>query len=195
MKAIEHLNELNIQVDGYFENKVLCGYELNTYTDGGVNMIIFLDFRDSELDPKNEEHFIQAFNDRIKDIDIDEEIELHRQDKRYCNNFSIKESLEDFTDWKNGLENIFSEERGFTPKNKKQAVQRQFEQTVDKFRSVISELEDILELMPIKGIVSEDCQRTFIQSKINSLDSAVNGVKLEDFVSNEYSSNFKLSYS
>lgn len=79
--------------------------------------------------------------------------------------------------------------------SKKTAQQRQYEQTVDKFRTAISDLEDILKLMPLKGNTSSECQRTGIQIQINELDSYVSGITLEDFTPNEYSQDFELSYS
>jgi len=106
--VIQKLEYSDIQVDEYKENDKLCGYELNTYTNGGVNKLIFLDFRDTKLNPKSGKDFLQVYNERIKDIDIDDEIQTNRQDKRYVADFSLSESIEDFTDWKNKLENIFT---------------------------------------------------------------------------------------
>jgi len=188
-EIIERLEESNIRIENYKEKNKLCGYELDTYTDCGVNQIIFLDFRDSELDPENAKDFLQVFKDTIEIINVDEEIELNRQDKTYSNDFSIKVSLKDFEDWKENLENIFPNS------SKKTAQQRQFEQTVDKFKSSIDNLNSILELMPTKGGVPEDCQKMNILSTICLLDRCVNGIEIEDFTPNEHSENFKLSYS
>ena len=185
-QIIETLEYANIQVSEYKENKKLCGYELNTYTDAGVNMIIFLDFRDTKKDPKNAKDFIEMFNERVNDIDIDEEIKLHSEDKRYMQEIGYEVGLQDFKDWKENLSNIFST---------KTAQQRQFEQVTDKLRSHLKAMEDTLEMMPRKDNCSQGCQRTFITTQINNLDYAINGIKLEDFTPNEYSNNFKLSYS
>jgi len=73
--------------------------------------------------------------------------------------------------------------------------QRQFEQVKDKFYSLLQEFENTLELMPIKGLKSDVCQRTNIQQSLNHLDSCINSIELEDFTPNEYSNDFKLSYS
>lgn len=193
-QILEHLQELGIGYYEYREDDILCGYELDTYTDAGVNMIIFLDFRDTDLNPKNPNDFLKVFKERIESIDIDEEIELHRQDKRYCNDFTIKESLKDFKDWKNGLLNVFTEERGFYS-NRKSAQQRQFEQVVDKLRSQLQEMENTIKLMPRKGNNTATCQRTNISNILGGLDHCINGIELEDFTPNEYSGDFKLSYS
>lgn len=183
--AIQKLENANIQVSEYKESLKLCGYELNTYTDAGVNMIIFLDFRDSDLDPLSGKHFIKCFEDRIESIDITEELQVH-SNEIYMRDIGFEVGYKDFKDWKENLSNIFSTK---TPQ------QRQYEQVVDKFRSLLSEMEDTLKLMPIKDNVSEGCQRTHIATQINNLDYAINGIELEDFTPNEYSRDFKLSYS
>ena len=77
----------------------------------------------------------------------------------------------------------------------KTAQQKQFEQVVDKLRSQIAAMEETLLLIPIKGVISEDCQITAIQIILNDLDSHINGIEVEDFTPNEYSGDFKLSYS
>jgi len=93
----------------YEENGKLCGYELNTYTAGGVNQIIFLDFRNEEKDVENVNEFIEEFNSYVNNIDIDEEIELNRQNKNYKDNFTLRQSLNDFEQWKSELKEIAKE--------------------------------------------------------------------------------------
>jgi hypothetical protein len=184
--AIAKLENANISVSEYKENDKLCGYELNTYTDCGVNQIVFVDFRDTDKSPKSGKDFIELYNEIVKDIDIEEEIKLYSEDKSYMQQIGYELGIKDFKDWKENLQNIFSS---------KTAEQRQFEQVVDKFRSHIAEMERLLNLMPVKDNVSEGCQRTFIATQISNLDYAINGITLEDFTPNEYSGDFKLSYS
>ena len=100
------LEDENISIYDYKENDKLCGYELNTYTHKGVNQILFLDFRDTGLNPKSPKDFMAVFSNRIADIDTDEEIEINRQNRNYRNSFSIRESLEDFEEWKGNLESL-----------------------------------------------------------------------------------------
>jgi len=77
----------------------------------------------------------------------------------------------------------------------KSAQKRQFEQTVDKLIYHANNLEDIVNnLMPTKGNTPNDCQKTHLLSLISQLNSAVNGVDLEDFKPNDYSGDFKYSY-
>ena len=109
MKTLRQIFEIiesnEIKIEKYTEENKLCGYELNTYTKEGVNQLIFLDFRNNG-NPKKVSDFIENFSKRIQDIDIDTEVELNRQDQNYKNNFSLKESLSDFEEWKQKLEEI-----------------------------------------------------------------------------------------
>ena len=82
-----------------------------------------------------------------------------------------------------------------TETNKKTAQQRQYEQVKDKLQTLIQQMRDELKLMPTKGNSKNDCQKINILHNLNELDSCVNGIKLEDFTPNEYSGDFKLSYS
>lgn len=185
-QVTDRLEELNIQVHEYFEDKKLCGYELNTYTNAGVNMIIFVDFRDSEMNPKNAKDFITIFNESVNSVDIEEEIGYLRQDKSYMQDIGTEIGYQDLKEWKESLQSIFSH---------KSAEQRQFEQVVDKLRSQLAKMEETLELMPRKGNTPSTCQRTNISNFLGGIDSCINGIELEDFTPNEYSGDFKLSYS
>ena len=187
-EIIERLENLNITVDKYKEGKKLCGYELNTYTNAGVNQIVFIDFRDIEMNPKNPKHFIELFNERVNDIDIDEELRLHLEDVRYRNEIGAVIGATDFKEWKENLQNIFVN-------NDKTPQQRQFEQVQDKLRSQLAAMEETLLMMPRKGNNTATCQRTAISNQLGGLDMCINGIELEDFTPNEYSSDFKLSYS
>jgi len=187
-EIIERLENLNITVYKYKEGKKLCGYELNTYTNAGVNQIVFIDFRDSEMNPKNPKHFIELFNERVNDIDIDEELRLHLEDVRYRNEIGAVIGATDFKEWKENLQNIFVN-------NDKTPQQRQFEQVQDKLRSQLAAMEETLLMMPRKGNNPSTCQRTTISNLLGGLDHAINGITLEDFTPNEYSGDFKLSYS
>lgn len=79
--------------------------------------------------------------------------------------------------------------------NVKTAQQRQFEQVTDKLRSQLAEMEETLKLIPRKGNNPATCQRTAISNYLGGVDSCINGIELEDFTPNEYSQDFKLSYS
>lgn len=113
MKTLEQIFDIieskDISIDKYEEDDKLCGYELNTYTDGGVNQIIFVDFRNEPKDPTNAEDFVELFSERIDSFDIDEEIELNRQDPSYRSAFTLTEAVKDFQEWKDALDNLVVE--------------------------------------------------------------------------------------
>lgn len=102
-KLFNKIEKSNISIYRYEENGNLCGYELSTYTKGGLNQIVFIDFRDTDKNPKNKEDFKKLFLERVKDIDTDEEVEMNRQNKAYCDAFTLRESLNDIEEWKNDL--------------------------------------------------------------------------------------------
>lgn len=74
--------------------------ELEAWTDGGVDMII---------DIHNDKELIKELEDYVAFFDIDEEIELYRQDKDYRNAFTIRESLNDFENWVERITNIIKQ--------------------------------------------------------------------------------------
>ena len=82
------------------------GLEMETWTDGDVNMIVWLE---------NEDNLLEDFKEFVENFDIDSEIELHREDKRYRDAFSLRESLNDFEDYAKWLKKIVGiiEKAGF----------------------------------------------------------------------------------
>ena len=64
--------------------------ELESWTNGGVDMII-------DIDTNND--LIEELENYINNFNIDEEIDLYRQGKDYRDNFTISESLKDFENY------------------------------------------------------------------------------------------------
>lgn len=71
-----------------FEQDNKINAEVEMWTNGGVDMLLC-------LQPFTKESFIEQVND----FDIDEEIDLHRQDPRYKAVFTLTQSLKDFKDY------------------------------------------------------------------------------------------------
>jgi len=84
----------------FYVTKQKSYWEIETWTDKGVNMIVYID--------KNES-LISGLEKYLNDFDIDEEIDLHRQDQRYKDHFTIKESLKDFEGFVSDLESLIKE--------------------------------------------------------------------------------------
>jgi len=105
IKLFENFNKEVKDLKDFFENEDFNVYtfeqddkkcaEIEKWTDGGVDMII-------TLMPFTKEEFIEY----VKNFDIDEEIDIHRQDKLYKSHFTISDSLKDFTDFYNMLQDI-----------------------------------------------------------------------------------------
>lgn len=74
--------------------------DLENWTDGSVNMLIPIDKSKNIIEEL--ENFIENFN-------IDEEIEIHRENEYYKKDFTIRESLEDFENWVEYIKNIIEE--------------------------------------------------------------------------------------
>lgn len=67
-------------------------FELETWTQGGVNMFV-------HLDKTRNEPFFEQFKDYVNNFDMNDEIDIHRQDPRYQNDSRIFESVMDFTEY------------------------------------------------------------------------------------------------
>ena len=110
MKTLDGIREVfesnGIEMYEYVEDGVPCGYELNCYTNGGVNEIVFLDFRDKGLDPMEPQDVIEEFENCIRDYDIDDRIETNRYNKGYKQAFTISQSVKDFEEFEGFLKNI-----------------------------------------------------------------------------------------
>lgn len=91
---INYLEENNRAVYLFEQDGKICA-EVENWTDGGVDMIIVLmPFTIDELKKWHES------------FDIDEEIGTLRQDERYRNAFTIRESVNDFDGWHNDLKQL-----------------------------------------------------------------------------------------
>lgn len=106
MKTIELVCFFEKNGFGVYEfeqDKQKCA-ELEMWTDGGVDMII-------TLMPFSKATFIEYVNG----FNIDDEITNYRQDKKYCDAFTIKESVEDFTAFHEKLKGIVTLLNGDVP--------------------------------------------------------------------------------
>ena len=95
----KQLSILSSKFSIYEDNQYLT---LETWTDGGVNMIIYISKTMSDSLVKQFESYIESF-------DIDEEIDLHRQDNRYRNAFRIVESVNDFSAFIKDMKSILKQ--------------------------------------------------------------------------------------
>ena len=91
-KFTEILEEEDFSVEEGIDGDIL----IETYTDGGVDMVKYL----------SPDAFVKEFKEYRDYFNVDEEIEVHRDDERYKNDFTIRESLEDFEEYQEKLDRI-----------------------------------------------------------------------------------------
>ena len=104
---IEKLEESGVTIHEYKEEGKLCGYELDTHTSTGINQIIFIDFRDTDKDPTNENDFIELFKEWVNEFDTEEEIKILIQDNRFMKEVGIRVGLKDLDEWKERMIKLF----------------------------------------------------------------------------------------
>lgn len=75
--------------------------ELESWTNGGVNMFI-------SIDKNSDNNLLEQLERFVENFDIDEEIDIHRQDTDYRRNFTIRESINDFENWVDYIEECIS---------------------------------------------------------------------------------------
>lgn len=79
--------------------------ELESWTDGGVDMII-------DIDTNND--LLQELKNYVSNFNIDEEIDLYRQGKDYRDNFTISESLKDFENYIEFINGVIKQLEAYT---------------------------------------------------------------------------------
>lgn len=75
--------------------------ELESWTDGGVDMFI-------SIDKNSDNNLLEQLERFVENFDIDEEIDIHREDENYKRNFTIRESITDFENWVDYIEECIS---------------------------------------------------------------------------------------
>lgn len=76
-------------------------FELEQYTDGGVDMIITLLKDDDRFNSMTEQ-----FEYYVKGFDVNEEIEVYMQDESYKEAFTYQDAVYDFEDWQEYIERV-----------------------------------------------------------------------------------------
>ena len=125
---VKTLESFNYNVSLLDENGMINGMEIETWTNGGVDMIHTFYFSDNYQDVYDKDNVNMQLQELADNFSIDDEIDLYRQDKRYKDNFTIKESLDDFTEYQNRLDDLV---KNFTTKYHeiiyKKFIERDFE--------------------------------------------------------------------
>lgn len=92
---------------GIYETE--SNYKLEGFTSEGVNMFIYID-KDTDTE------LVEQLNDYVNNFNVDEEIDLHRENEEYRNHFTIQDSLDDFHSWLDIVQEVIVElEEPITP--------------------------------------------------------------------------------
>ena len=93
--------ERELLVELFNINESAYELELESWTDGGVDMFI-------SIDKNSDNNLLEQLERFVENFDIDEEIDIHREDENYKRNFTIKESINDFENWVDYIEECIS---------------------------------------------------------------------------------------
>ena len=106
------LNENNIFCSRYYnENGECVGIEIEQWTDGGVDMIHLIDGRDRDMnDPDWWKDELEAISEAF---DVDDEIDINRQDEKYRSAFTYRQSVEDFEEYDKWLKGIAEQAKSY----------------------------------------------------------------------------------
>ena len=106
------LNENNIFCSRYYnENGECVGIEIEQWTDGGVDMIHLIDGRDRDMnDPDWWKDELEAISEAF---DVDEEVDINRQDEKYRSAFTYRQSVEDFEEYDKWLKGIAEQAKSY----------------------------------------------------------------------------------
>lgn len=103
-RIIELAEEHGFIFDEYEVNGIVCGYEVESWTDNGVNMLHFIDCRkDSHPAGLNAENVLEELKEIAAFFSVDREIDLHRLDDHFRMAFSIRQALNDFDNYEKRL--------------------------------------------------------------------------------------------
>ena len=103
---IKTIESFNYSVSPIYENGMISGMEIETWTNGGVDMIHTFYFCDDYQELYDINNVEKQLQELAENFSIDDEIDMYRQDKNYKSNFTISQSLEDFTEYQKSLEEL-----------------------------------------------------------------------------------------
>lgn len=96
-RILEIAEQHNFVLHEYEEKGVVCGYEMETWTDNGVNMIHFIDCRmDSYPDGLIAQNVLEELKKIAAYFDVDLQIDSYRESDYFRTAFSIRQALDDF---------------------------------------------------------------------------------------------------
>lgn len=105
--------ERELLVELFNINESAYELELESWTDGGVDMFI-------SIDKNSDNNLLEQLERFVENFDIDEEIDIHREDENYKRNFTIRESINDFENWVDYIEECISKLEEYNNENEEE---------------------------------------------------------------------------
>ena len=103
---IKTIESFNYNVNLIYENGMISGMEIKTWTNGGVDMIHTFFFCDDYQELYDKDNVKKQLQDLADNFSVDDEIDMYRQDAKYKSDFTISQSLEDFNEYQKKLEDL-----------------------------------------------------------------------------------------
>lgn len=103
---VKTLETFDYKVNYIYENGMISGMEIETWTDGGVDMIHTFYFCDEYQGIYDKNNIKNQLKEIADNFSVDDEIDMYRQNIDYKRNFTISESLKDFNDYRKKLNNL-----------------------------------------------------------------------------------------
>lgn len=140
-------------------NESAYGLELESCTDGGVNMLI-------GIDKNSDNNLLEQLERFVENFDIDEEIDIHRQDADYRRRFTIKESIRDFENWVDYIEECISKLKEYNNEDEEEVEY----EPLETLKGVgVKDTENGIEIM-LMGMISGLLQKYEIIMNIKNYD-------------------------
>lgn len=139
------------------------GYELESWTDAGVNMFI-------DIEKNSGKTLVEQLQEFIENFDMDEEIELERENSDYRRSFTIKESIRDIENWVDFIVDTINRLQDITNNNEEDEELEiiDCEQMIERLKGVgVKDTQDGFEIM-LMGVESGLLQKYQITMNIRN---------------------------
>ena len=117
--------------------------ELESWTDGVGDMFI-------TIDKNSYNTLLEQLKEFVENFDIDEEIEIYRQDTDYRRNFTIRESINDFENWVDYIRNCI--------RKLEEEYNNEDEEELEEYNDEDEEEMDYEPLETLKGVGVKDTE-------------------------------------
>jgi len=146
LKAVLNVfDQAGFKLSAYSEDGIECGISFENWTPGGVDMQHMLDFR--LANDRTNIFDVYNISDKIKQIangfDVDEEIDVYREDESYKSNFTYRDSIKDFESWQETLNQLSAAIEDVIKEYAPIYTEKDFEYLGVTMQELVDEIEEI----------------------------------------------------